>query len=708
VRKEQEIILPAKVDIAADSPIENQTYYQVSASMALDGRQMGDMVMLMPAAIFGLEEEDTPGKPVVSDVASPEPDAVVQENSSQESDGSQGQAEEQQAPEPKTKAPVGPKFDVEKHKKKVNRLLLECQEKIAVEVSALLGVDITLSAPDNKLLGKEEFFLEHVSGRQILADMEVAGDVQEKSYLSVSVKDAIHLGGILIMLPPAELENVVKEEDFGEDARDAYGEIANIIAGVYTAVFEEQYIQKLRFIRKELREVVPIKVDMASDEPLPDKNYYTSSMAIAVSGKQLGKIHMLFPSEILRLDVPIENTSQEGTQETGQNGGSAKSQVVPEKAQSAVAPGAGGSEKDISTNAAQLDIDKHKKRIDKILSSCQTKMADEVSALLGADVRLTNLENILVSKEQFFFDEVSGKQIIADMDVVGELEGTSYLSIGLRDAIRIGGTLIMLPAAELESVVAEEDFSADTQDAYGEIANIIAGVYTAVFEEQYTKRIRFVKTDLQQVAPMKVDIAGDKPIPDQDYYLSRMDLILGDDALGKVNLLFPAELMQLSGLRSGSGVGGGNEETTAGGKVVADQEKNDSQLSQKNESNGQKSLDILIVGDDEPEVSKIAAVLGNAGYGVKTLTFKDNLNNYIPGNLKAIYLVMRDVNEQAFGVAIKVSSACSVPLIAAGPDWTRTKVIKAVKYGVRDILLTPASEEDITENVNNNLLELAA
>jgi hypothetical protein len=35
-------------------------------------------------------------------------------------------------------------------------------------------------------------------------------------------------------------------------------------------------------------------------------------------------------------------------------------------------------------------------------------------------------------------------------------------------------------------------------------------------------------------------------------------------------------------------------------------------------------------------------------------------------------------------------------------------VIKAVKYGVRDILLTPASEADIEENVNNNLLELAA
>jgi chemotaxis protein CheY-P-specific phosphatase CheC len=717
VRKEQDVLVPTKVDIAGDSPVANQAYYQVAASMVLDGRQMGDMIMLLPADIFGLQEQEKEQKKSGESAApSTEPKAAGQENVKNEAGDSQRQPEvtaeqvqvQEQIQEPQANAAAGPKFNAEKHKKKVNNLLVECQKKVEAEVSALLGVDVTLGVPENKLLGKEDFFAEHVAGRQVVADMEVEGEVQGKSYLAVSMKDAIHLGGILIMLPPAELENVIKEEDFGEDARDAYGEIANIISGVYTAVFEEQYSQKLRFIRKELREVVPAKVDTASDEPLPDKNYYTSSMTMAVSGKPLGNMHMLFPAEMLRLDSPLEDTAQEAPTQTDENESAAPTQVASQKEQSLETAAAGGSGKGPSANTAALDIKKHQKRVDKILSACKDKMADEVSALLGTDVKLTHLENILVSKEEFFFDEVSGKQIIADMDVVGELEGTSYLSVGLRDAIRIGGALIMLPAAELESVVAEEEFGEDTQDAYGEIANIVAGVYTSVFEEQYTKRIRFVKTNLQQVAPMKVDIAADKPIPDQDYYLSRMDLTLGDAVLGKVHLLFPAELLQLSGLRQGSAAGDDNEETAAIGQAAFDQEKTDGQLPQRNESNGQTSLDILVIGDDEPEVKKIAAVLGNAGYGVKTLSFKDNLHNYIPGNLKAIYLVMRDVNEQAFGVAIKVSSSCSIPLIAAGPDWTRTKVIKAVKYGIRDILLTPASEEDISENVNSNLLELAA
>jgi hypothetical protein len=47
-------------------------------------------------------------------------------------------------------------------------------------------------------------------------------------------------------------------------------------------------------------------------------------------------------------------------------------------------------------------------------------------------------------------------------------------------------------------------------------------------------------------------------------------------------------------------------------------------------------------------------------------------------------------------------------LIAAGPEWTRSRVIKAVRYGVGDILVTPASREEIADNLRNNLLQRAA
>lgn len=721
VRKEQEIVVPAKVDVESNDPIENQLYYWVSSSMVLDGRPMGDMVMLMPAESFGLQEQEnaaagnkTQDKPAVPD----KPPAVANEKIPNEKSGSDSDVEVEETasnahvPDPVKKPAVGPKFDVVKHKKKVNNLLAECGKKMEAEVGSLLGVEIIMGDPENQLLSKEEFFEDHVTGRQIMATMDVVGEAQDKSYLVISIKDAIHLGGILIMLPPAELENVIAANDFGEDSRDAYGEIANIISGVYTSVFEEQYSRKLRFIRKDIQEVVPANVDTASDEPIPDITYYSSSISMAIGGKPLGEMHMLFPAEMLRLDVPKEKADPDasmtnaGKQDRNnapvEKGSPEKEQEATSVAGSAAGPG------QKMPPSAQVDVKKHKKRVDKVLASCSQKMADEISALLGADVKMTHLENMLVSKEEFFFDEVSGKQIIANMDVVGELEGKSYLSVGLRDAIRVGGSLIMLPIAELESVIAEEDLTEDIQDAYGEIANIISGVYTGCFEEQYIKKIRFVKTDLQQVSPMKVDIDADEPIPNQDYYLSRMSLVLGELELGKVNILFPADLLELGGLRSVDAADGESEEGFSAGQVFDDKEKRFTEDTATSEGNKSNSPDILVVGDDEAEAVKIAGVLEKNGFLVKVLSFKDNLHNYMPGNLKAVYLVMRVVNEQAFGVAIKVSSTCSVPLIAAGPGWTRTKVIKAVKYGVQDILLTPASHEDIEENVNNNLFELAA
>ena len=74
-----------------------------------------------------------------------------------------------------------------------------------------------------------------------------------------------------------------------------------------------------------------------------------------------------------------------------------------------------------------------------------------------------------------------------------------------------------------------------------------------------------------------------------------------------------------------------------------------------------------------------------------------------------IFLVMQEVSEQGFGVAIKISSAgISVPLVAAGPAWTRTLVLKAVKYGACDILITPSSPTDVRDKTETNLVKRAA
>ncbi len=687
VRKEQDVLHPAKVDIESDEPVKEQTYYRVIFSMVLDGKQMGDLIMLMPAEPFELKWEDAiaGGAEKETETKSPTPEKVSDEVSPP-------------ADEEVKKAPV--KIDVAKQKKRVDRILSECEKRLSDEMSALLGVDVLFSDQSNQFINKEDFFFEHASGKQVIADLEVVGDREDSGYFSINLKDAIHLGGVLIMLPPSELENVVAEEDFGEDSQDAYGEVANIISGVYTAVFEEQYNENIRFIRKELHEIVPLKVDVESDTPFSDRTYYVSSMSLTVDGKQLGDVNMVIPADMLHLKSMIDEDDLTDASDVGESA-QQKSESTDSDSNTPVGTETGKASK------PAFDFERHIKRVDKLLESCRLKVAEEVGAMLAVEVTLDNMENKVVSKEDFFYEEVSGKQIIANLDIVGDIQGKSYLSVNVKDAIRIGGVLIMLPASELDGAISEESFTEDTEDAYGEIANIISGVYTAVFEEGYTKSVRFVKTELLQVLPMKVDIESDEPLENHDYYLSSMDLNIDGNGLGKVNFILPAKLMQL--IDPGpekvqeQPIAEKTEAEITHGDTVAE----NSSESLINESERQ-SVDILLVSDNVGEAEKITNTLSTMGYVVKSISFQDDVQGYIPGELKAIYLVMEEVNELAFGAAIKISSSCALPLVAAGPEWTRTKVIKAMKYGVQDILLTPASQEDIKENVANNLMKLAA
>ncbi|MDR3630936.1 MAG: hypothetical protein P4L42_11420 [Desulfocapsaceae bacterium] len=532
--------------------------------------------------------------------------------------------------------------------------------------------------------------------------LEVTGNVDCTACLLVGIKDAIRLGGTLIMLPQHELEKVISSEDYSEETKDSFGEIANIIAGSYTKVFEEMYPDPCRFVRKEQEILIPMKVDIESDQPVANQLLYQVSSTMRLGDTEMGDLTVLLPAAAFGLEqeeAPRPAASQEEKKEKVE-------ESVREEVQEETVPA-----EEEKAGGPAVDLDKHKKRVDSLLSQCQAKMKEEVSAMLGVDLQLSNLENRPVSKEDFFMDEVSGKQVLAHLKVSGDLEGESFLFVGLKDAIRIGGILIMLPPTELEAAVAEEEFTDDAADAYNEIANIISGVYTGFFEENYTKSLRFVRTEVEQVVPLKVETESDEPIPDQIYYMSSSNIAIEGTILGKVQMLIPMTLLQLEGLSQIQAPKDQQQgQVRAAASLAGKQAAKTSSVSPQKEEvqDTRRGDDILLINDDNREAEKILSVLEGAGYKARTLSFKNNVNNYISDSLKAVFLIMQEVDEQAFGVAIKISSACSVPLIAAGPEWTRSKVIKAVKYGVSDILLTPASAQDIQEKIDNNLVKLAA
>jgi hypothetical protein len=276
----------------------------------------------------------------------------------------------------------------------------------------------------------------------------------------------------------------------------------------------------------------------------------------------------------------------------------------------------------------------------------------------------------------------------------------------------------MLPDAELEETVRNDDFGADAEDAYGEIANIIAGVYTQVFEEQYSKSLGFVKTKLEVMVPAKVDPDSDDVLPAQPYYVQIANIQFSGKELGKVLAAFPASLFDLQALASPAQVDAAVEQTpiqassstapaTSGGVEALQHDSKDTDTSTAAsvlEGGAADVCNMLIFSETEQGGAALATILKQLGYGTRILRFRDNATDYLPGEVELVFLVMEQVSEQGLSLEIKIKGAApAIPLVAAAPVWKRSTVLKAVRYGADNILITPAGVDDVQEMLDATL-----
>ena len=608
-----------------------------------------------------------------------------------------------------------------KARNRLEKALRASRERMQEEVSALIGIPFKMGEPEFRLEGKEALF-EALDSKRVLAHVKVDGEIEGQGCLLVGVKDAIHIGGRLIMLPESELKNVITAEDYTEELQDSFGEVANIICGSATYTLEEQFPKKVRLIRTEQEVVNPAKVEIDSEQPIPNSEYLILSLPLEVDHQPLGTLDLVLPAEpfgLIDRTAPQAATDQPqaAAPEAGADSGATLDISDEEAAEPAAEAEAAQSEAESPAQAIEpaqpkRDASKHKKLVDTLLKACMERVSEEVSGLLGGGLEVVPIDNLALSKDDFL-EQAGGKQVMARLDIRGGKQGEAYLFVDHKSAIHLGGTLIMLPESELDEAIRNEEFGDDTRDAYGEIANIIAGVYTGVFEEQYPAKLGFTKTVMETVAPMKVDPDSDEVLINQGYYLSTGQLQYNGKELGRLQVLVPLAAFDLEDLLqtedgqtdavvAEAGGGGGVAAGAGGSSGVAAAEP-------LVRPQGAEQADILIFSDDEAESERLTAAVQALGYTARVAHFKEPVATVLGSRIQLVFLVMGEVSEQGFGVAIKLgSSGLNVPLVAAGPDWTRSLVLKAVKYGASDILVTPSTPSDIRQKLETNLVRRAA
>ena len=183
------------------------------------------------------------------------------------------------------------------------------------------------------------------------------------------------------------------------------------------------------------------------------------------------------------------------------------------------------------------------KKFEKIVESALTLMTRRLSIAIGEPLILLRQRGSYVTGKELVTESQIG-QVVVDVDLIGEAVLKGSLFVSRKDAIRLGGLLIMLPELELVKITDEEDYEKDIQYAFSEITHIVGEVFTEVLQDSYLQPSRFVCRNQDVVDELKMNEIQKQILPDQNYYQVNAEMILMGKVMDPLVFIFPATFLE--------------------------------------------------------------------------------------------------------------------------------------------------------------------
>ena len=324
-----------------------------------------------------------------------------------------------------------------------------------------------------------------------------------------------------------------------------------------------------------------------------------------------------------------------------------------------------------------------------ILQQAAVQSGTDLSGLVGEPIDCSAADGTITSPAEFS-TQVKGPVVLSEFEIGGDYAGKCFLGVGVKAAIILGGKLIMLPADELEARVKSNKFDGELPDAFNEISNILTGTLNSVFEPGVPNRLHFKKTSVKLEKPPfpsgVIPGLGEGP-----HHLTTVEIEMAGEKVGSFWLLLPVEALKIDTTEA--------EEQMAANSAASAQK---SAAAPEGRAGTPSPPLVVVVADEPAEREQIAALLATREIRVLKAGVQDDLRNLLADqDVAGALLVMREVGDIGFAAEIKLRSVIkpTIPLIAAGPAWTKKAVLQAVKYGACDILITPVSAEELLEKL---------
>lgn len=355
-----------------------------------------------------------------------------------------------------------------------------------------------------------------------------------------------------------------------------------------------------------------------------------------------------------------------------------------------------------------------------VVDNAFKQAAEDSGMLLGQELTIGETDRIATNRQTYFCD-MDDLCFVAEVTSSGEFAGKFYTVIGLRDAICMSGYLLGIPPARINEKRRLAIMEDDDVDAFSEIVNQMVGSFNSVFQPAFNNKVHLKVAPPQKFIPETTEITETEPVPDGEYLLFRGRMEMAGQEMGYVDLLLPMPLAELfdppaaveeepvaasdaegdeAAAEDGAGTAG--EDADAGeGAAAAEAPVSTAAPA------AMSARKVLILEDDDGDRQLLRDSLASRGYeAIEAGLDADIREIFAAGGVRLVVLGIHNGDDRDMAVCIKIKAIVqeeALPIIMCAREWTRSAVLKAVKYGARDIIVKPYQPEEVAAKVEKFL-----
>jgi CheY-like chemotaxis protein len=343
-----------------------------------------------------------------------------------------------------------------------------------------------------------------------------------------------------------------------------------------------------------------------------------------------------------------------------------------------------------------------------MLGSALKQAGEESGMLLGQELTIALSDSLSTSKTSYFgcLDDAC---FVLGVDSREAYVGQFYLVFSLRDAIVMSSILLGIPPARIQEKKRLCIIENDDIDAFSEIANMINGSFNTVFQGSLANKVHLKLLPPKKFIPEVDQLSEDEPLPEGDYLMFRSKLEMPGQELNHLDVLIPINLgnqfdppAEIPPVETVADAASESDSSPKSGAVEAvDGESSESPSIMTSTETGADS--IVVLEDDDVDRQLMVEAVAFTGFQVMEGTLNADLKELFSGrNVRLVLIGSMDADDRELAVCIKINAIrqdSPPPIIMSAHRWTRTAVLKALKYGAREIIIKPCGEDELAAKV---------